>query len=163
MENINWVEVSSVFIAVCALFLTLWQARQIIKHNKLSVRPYLSWSHTRDLTGQGKIYQIEMKNLGLGPAIIKKLRVTYDGDKITEDFKIFVNNKIEPQPYGGHVDTTTIVPPFVLIKDKPDIIFKFEGQNPNNKVEDLFMKLGLYVEYTSFYEDKVYTLDTKNL
>jgi hypothetical protein len=61
------VEVCSLVIAVCALFLTVHQARTTSYHNKLSLIPMLQFSITHS---DGEYIEIALENIGTGPAII---------------------------------------------------------------------------------------------
>lgn len=65
-----------IFIAVLALLVSLDQAWQTRKHDKLSVRPYVyvSFRHSYE-EGAGWTYS----NFGLGPAILKSFEVRVDG------------------------------------------------------------------------------------
>ncbi|WP_085625592.1 MULTISPECIES: hypothetical protein [unclassified Pseudomonas] len=66
----------AICISVLALGTTLWQARLARAHNKLSVRPYLAGHSSWTKDG---IYRLNLRNDGLGPAIITGARVYRDG------------------------------------------------------------------------------------
>ncbi len=70
------VEVMSFIVALCALFFTYYQTKATRKHNHLGVKPYLRFGWTASDRDEG----IWLKNVGLGPAIIKNLRI-YQKDK----------------------------------------------------------------------------------
>ena len=61
------VEICSLVIAICALFLTIQQARTTAYHNKLSLIPMLQFSIEHS---DGKYIEIALENVGTGPAII---------------------------------------------------------------------------------------------
>ena len=79
MEH-HWQDVaamSGVFIALCALVFSLWQAAESRKHNRLSFRPHLTtWTERHPEKGQ---FELELVNNGLGPAIIKTSTFLLDG------------------------------------------------------------------------------------
>lgn len=67
----------AMFIAILALFVSIYEGYEIRKHNRLSLKPYLDSSkyiHERN------VFKIELRNEGLGPAIV-------------EDFTIYANGK----------------------------------------------------------------------
>ena len=72
--------IATVFIAVLALGLTIWQARMTRRHNYNSVKPLLSFErhYVRTDTGFG----IYINNNGLGPAIVIETKLYIDGKEI---------------------------------------------------------------------------------
>ncbi len=74
---------SSAVIALCALFLTVWQTHTTQKHNMLSVTPHLTTWTNMDLAKN--TYAIELLNNGIGPALIKSFTIEVDGQAITGD------------------------------------------------------------------------------
>ncbi|AYF88610.1 hypothetical protein D6Z43_16170 [Pseudomonas sp. DY-1] len=74
----NWPSWVAIAISILALFATLWQAHLARAHNKLSVRPQLEGhSHWED-----NFYSLEVRNDGLGPAIITEARVYRHGSQV---------------------------------------------------------------------------------
>jgi hypothetical protein len=69
----------SVVIATLALLATGWQAWLAYDHNRLSVRPLLVWHIGRENSPEGASITYVVKNLGLGPAVIKDRYFTKDG------------------------------------------------------------------------------------
>lgn len=67
----------AIFISVLALSATVWQSHLSRTHNKLSVRPHLA-GHSLWNEEEG-IYKLELRNDGLGPAIITGARVYHGG------------------------------------------------------------------------------------
>jgi Asp-tRNA(Asn)/Glu-tRNA(Gln) amidotransferase C subunit len=61
------IETSSLIVAACALFLTVYQARTTSYHNKLSIIPMLQFSIEHI---NGKHIEISLENVGTGPAIV---------------------------------------------------------------------------------------------
>ncbi|WP_156676000.1 hypothetical protein [Pseudomonas sp. Leaf58] len=72
-DTAPWV---AILISLFALTATFWQAHLSRVHNKLSVRPHLA-GHS-SYTDEG-IYKFELRNVGLGPAIITGARVYRSG------------------------------------------------------------------------------------
>jgi hypothetical protein len=72
----NVAAVCASVIAVCALGLTIWQAQETHKHNRLLVLPIL------DLSFSESTYAITLTNAGIGPAHITNVSLFVDGEKI---------------------------------------------------------------------------------
>ncbi len=72
-----------IFIALVALFLSMWQAYQYRKHNQLSVRPFIQL--ISEMAGGEPANGILVNNAGFGPAIIKDFRIYVDGQLINDD------------------------------------------------------------------------------
>lgn len=93
----------SVLVAVFAFVETAWQAWLSHRHNRLSVRPLLVWHINRrdDPKRAGITYSI--KNLGLGPAVIRERYFTKDGERFVapgipiDEVKAFVEHVIGQQ------------------------------------------------------------------
>lgn len=64
-----------VFIAVLALFVSIWQVRVGHRHNQLSVKPYLDFH----IDQSDSILHVSFSNEGFGPAILKELTFEYEG------------------------------------------------------------------------------------
>jgi hypothetical protein len=81
MTPTDIVAFASLAIAVFAFFATSWQAWIAYKHNRISVRPLLVWHvskfNTKDSTG----ISFSVRNLGLGPAIIRDRYLVKDGNR----------------------------------------------------------------------------------
>lgn len=63
------VEICSLFVAVCALFLTIYQARATSYHNKLALVPMLQFSIEHK---KGEYLEISLENVGNGPALVDR-------------------------------------------------------------------------------------------
>jgi len=73
---------ASLFVSICALGLTVYQARTTDYHNRLSVLPQLQFSQVADPSG--KSIEIFVENNGLGPARINGIEAY-----IVDDFVRF--------------------------------------------------------------------------
>lgn len=68
---------ASLFVATLALFTSLWQGHTSRKHNILMVKPLLEGHSSHDKNNS--TYSLEIRNDGLGPAIITAARIYRDG------------------------------------------------------------------------------------
>jgi len=159
----NWemgVGISSVVIAVCALATSIWQASLARKHSIISHRPHLtSWTHNSTSKG---LYEVELLNNGLGPALIKNFVVRVDGKVMTGEMTEPLSKALE-----------------LLFPEHPNIAnFSFMGKNyampakdccsvvsiqftednlPSPQyVENQLNRADIEIEYESFYEEKFF-------
>ncbi len=80
MNSGESIGIASAIIALCALILTVWQAHQTSRHNRLSVSPRLTtWLDCSEDRG---VYSVELMNNGIGPAVIKSFEMKVDGNEI---------------------------------------------------------------------------------
>ncbi|MFZ2307548.1 MAG: hypothetical protein WAW73_07275 [Rhodoferax sp.] len=79
MTNSDYIAIASAAIALLALFSTGWQAWIARHHNRLSVKPLLSWSSNLAQTPNGFEVTVLLSNNGLGPAIVTERYFTLDG------------------------------------------------------------------------------------
>ena len=166
--NVNWEVITGIsgsVIALCALVLTIWQAIVARKHNKLTVKPYLTtWS---TILAENYFYQVDLINNGVGPALIKS-------------FKVFVDNKELSGTHAGSLDkafqmllpsvsyesyNSFLINGYVTAaKDKHELIkIKFSDISAPKfeDVEQAFKRIRLFIEYESIYNEK-HLFDSSN-
>jgi hypothetical protein len=86
----NTTNIATVIIALCAVFLTIYQIYATRKHNRLGVRPLLKIGWTTDENIDG----VWLKNLGLGPAIITNFSIKHKGKTTTtKDLADYLHQK----------------------------------------------------------------------
>ena len=100
----NTTAIATVLIAAIAIFIAIWQIITTRVHNKLSVVPHLVFE--RDVDDASMIAKIILKNVGIGPAIIKSYNVFFDEIKqksIDENLwaKIIVKAGFKPKYVRG--------------------------------------------------------------
>ena len=159
-QGLDWqsiIGVASIIIALCALVFTIKQGSQARKHNSLSVRPFLTiW--TRQYSEKG-LYEVELINNGLGPALIEKFTVKVDGKVITGEGTepvekalkvVFPNHNY--QSHQSYVDKGYSMAP----KEKCTIVaiqFTDQPWPTPESVSQAFNRAELEVAYKSFYEE----------
>lgn len=82
----NCIEITSVFIAMLALGLTIYQGIQARYHNRLTVMPLLRIEHSASKLNND--YSISIRNDGLGPARITGIEVNVGKDFFRFDGEI---------------------------------------------------------------------------
>lgn len=81
MQTADIIATSSLFVALFALFATISQQRTAHKHNKLSVRPLLTWNVARNTSDDGASITYTLRNQGLGPAVVIDRYFLKDGTR----------------------------------------------------------------------------------
>lgn len=71
---------ASELIATCAFALTIYEVYATRAHNKLSVRPLLDSNTARAWDDSGLTLSFTIRNVGVGPAIVRAVRFFYDGE-----------------------------------------------------------------------------------
>ena len=71
----DYIALISALIALLAFGLTVWQGLQTRNHNRLSSKPFLDF---RWVNKPGDGLRCELKNLGLGPAFLNKIKFFVD-------------------------------------------------------------------------------------
>nr|WP_093053483.1 hypothetical protein [Pseudomonas sp. NFPP33] len=83
-------EIASTFIAALALGFTGWQMWLQREHNRKMSMPHLSgWNH---YAHGPELYAYTLENVGLGPAIIKAIRLEVDGNVIEGEGADLIQN-----------------------------------------------------------------------
>lgn len=164
MESSDIIAISTAFIALCALFTTVWQSHLTRRHNKLSVKPSLSFDENIQQNGVDVKYSV--KNAGLGPAIIKVFALVIDGKKYSittaEDvYRAFEILGIKLHEYdwsmqlfkaGSSIAVDEIFDLLSFPKCTLDVEF-------NQKLRDVLPRLDFHIEYECFYGNR-FTMDT---
>ena len=155
-----WVALASAVVAICALFVTVYEVRQIRKHNRLSVRPLLTTMQNYDVKGKRQTFSFELINAGFGPAIIKDFILLYDGKEVSKNnIKKLEDFLLKKTRQFRDVKKVSFVPGSSLVAQERCEIFYFTyelGQDIS-----FLEKLDLRVNYQSIYKDEVFTYDTK--
>lgn len=73
------IAVASIAIALSALAVAIWQGILMRRHNRLSLRPHLTFRQM--MSEANPQFSLELLNNGIGPAIIKDFQVLLDGGR----------------------------------------------------------------------------------
>lgn len=156
-------------IAVCAVLFAAYQAYLMRAHNRLSVRPrlerFLNSVEDRNM-GQAE-YTVELRNNGLGPAMISDWKVFLDGVEqhlpAAREVDQFIKGFV---PESTRTTTAFIGKNQVLRASDTLTLLKIlvppmsAGEKLN--FEARLGRLDLVVEYASMYGEKQPSLDTRH-
>jgi hypothetical protein len=145
--------ICALFTSVCALMVSVWQARQSIRHQKISVLPYLQ-CYTSNLHGLSYF----ISNEGLGPAIIQKVRVVHEGKAYRDVFQpMFAYlDSLPRNPKDSMTYWMSNLNPGMLLKSgETRELFHFEARN-NQPLKEAIMnrfqdQLFIQINYSDLY------------
>ncbi|MFM9890727.1 MAG: hypothetical protein ACKVOE_08850 [Rickettsiales bacterium] len=151
----------SVFIAGCALFVTIWQGRQNHKHNMLSARPFLGALEHYEHDGKVGKLTFELINGGVGPAIIKNFTLLYDGKEVArnnrEDYETFLKQLLKDFEI---LDIFCCLPGAALQVGERITLLSFVYDVEKQKT-DFVNKLNLLVDYQCLYQRETFPFDSR--
>ncbi len=148
----------AILISLLALGATLWQGHLSRTHNKLSVRPELE-GHS---SWQDDLYSLEVRNDGLGPAIIKAARIYYKGNLVNSEGPQAIVDAFQPVEGCELLRHEFFYTPFVLPAGSKISVFTVKY---SDKIEDIESYLGgmlcLEIDYESAYKERRPTYKTR--
>ncbi len=159
------IAIASVFIAVCALGVTVWQGMETRKHNKNSIRPLLnvSWYENRLDTGGDNMLcgECKISNRGFGLAIVKSFILFYEGKEVARNNNdAYCEFLIDLLKDFGGVRVSWVGVSAILKAEEEKSLWKFVYNSENDSI-DFIHKLSLLVEYESIYQDETFILDNR--
>lgn len=164
MKTENIIAASSALVACLALGLTIWQGSLTRRHNRLSVRPHLVVETSSD----DFEYEVRLTNNGLGPAVIKRIDVTVDGNPILEDkmhkFELLLRRLFKNFAFLD--ETTELSNNYVMAENECVKIMnlKFNGTKKPapSWIKAQLNTVNLIIEYESFYKESLKLDTTEN-
>jgi hypothetical protein len=89
LQKIDWSDLASICIAICALVFSIYQSRQNQNHNRLSVQPIFDFD--RVLNGEEYYVLVTLSNVGFGPGrLIDTTWRWKDEKKSLDDLEIII-------------------------------------------------------------------------
>ncbi|WP_421848345.1 hypothetical protein [Marinomonas sp.] len=167
----DWIALSSVVIALCVFFTTLWQAWVSRNQAIINVRPLLIASvdqiESPDLMLTVIVY---LENVGIGPAIIKSWSVYSDDqpiDKTKKDPALstlsFAFTELKTPVSISSVHGSEKQTGFAMKAGAKDPILTIKAVNGSASVNRILTnldRLKLVIEYQDLYQKKQPVLDT---
>lgn len=154
-------------LAICALFLTVYELRSTRQHNRLSVRPFLTDNSHTDRTATLTTETLEIINTGIGPALIKKFQVFKDEKLLIWDEHDDLERQLsEAIPGAKIIHMQTYKDAGAIPANERIPILKYISDNQNADVLKKLIKdmpkFILKIEYESLYGDKFTYVSGKN-
>ncbi len=156
------VAVSSVFVAGCALGVTVWQGWQNDRHNRLTVKPLLALSTDKRMGDDGiNSYKLSIMNCGVGPAVIKNFILRYEGEEISrnnyQDYREFMSKILKGY---SNASIGSLSPDSALGVGDTKMLWTFK-YDPQKDDISFAKELDVLIEYESIHKDKIYIFDAK--
>ncbi|WP_425327385.1 hypothetical protein [Pseudomonas nitroreducens] len=152
----TWIAIA---ISILALISTFWQGHLSRVHNKLSVRPQLEGHSQWD----GRNYSLEVRNDGLGPAIITDASVYHKSEKLDGEGPPLIEIAFKRIEFCNLMQHEFFYTPFILPAGKAVNIFLVQY---DEKIQNIEAYLGellrLEIEYESAYGEKLPTYKSRN-
>lgn len=155
------ISISAIFIALCALGVSIWEGYETRKNNRLSMTPklefFISWIVGDNLTG------ISIQNNGLGPAIINTCEIHFE-DKVysVTEFAELVGGiiaKDEQAPKNIRINGCDLShnSTFIATEKVPFIWLNEDSSKYKENIrylQKLISKINIKIEYKSIYNQK---------
>ena len=139
-----------IFIAFLALIIasaTLYVQRQ---HNRMQMLPIVHFYYSLENSSEHSLVELKIINDGLGPALIKSLKVTCDEEEFIVENYSDLNNLICKQVPDAINVTTSL--PLCLKANASETLYKYRV--PKNSANS-FKTANTELIVSSLYEDKV--------
>jgi hypothetical protein len=152
------VAICATVIAVVSLAVSVYEARAMRRHNRISVRPFLE---LRVGLSQGRSAGLQLINAGLGPAAITRTVLTLDGRPLGEFSEASVNvlrSKLSVRPAAVTFRRT------ILAADYDQFLLSVDSFDRTEHAEfaDLLRHwLGMEIHYESLYGGEGYKAERK--
>ena len=85
------IAVCAVISSIAAVYIAWDQARVMRSQEKADVWPILQTTHQTDVGENGNIYAFELRNAGVGPALIDNYLIRIPGEGDTQEFNKLVD------------------------------------------------------------------------
>ena len=166
MITADLIATCSVVVAVAAVGATFFQQRATHKHNKLSVRPLLTWHSSRRAENEGTYVTYSLRNHGLGPAVVKDRYFSKDTmrfqppnlaiDEVTAFIDTVLGNKVRYQlrTYGLPGVEAAIPSQGEIVIGQ--LFFPGLPAEQLGLVEQLAGEVHFHVHYESMYREPYY-------
>jgi len=148
--------VASVFIAVLALVVSLWDHYETREYNRFAVTPRLTDHKKIGMWG----IEVSVSNEGLGPAIIEKFIIHDGGQTKTnlddESFLKFITAIAKKYNLPGRLSVESLEPEDVIQPgaQHPLVIIDNLNHAEGKAMENALTNIWFEIEYESFYKEK---------
>lgn len=155
-------------VAISALFISVYSAYLSRKHNRLSVRPYITGiPHTSSSDKETKI-SFEIFNGGLGTAMIQSFKVLYNKAVVADGsyfhFEKFLNNLVSQENANNsipfqYIESRILGRSYAMTAKERNIIlaisFPAIDAGSIKHFQALFHRFDVIVEYKSLYGERL--------
>ncbi|MDJ0839686.1 MAG: hypothetical protein QNK37_24425 [Acidobacteriota bacterium] len=140
------IALSAVLISLCAVFISVYETWLMRKHQRLSVWPSLAVMTV--MTPEK--FEVQIRNNGTGPALVKSVHVTVDGETVT-NWRGMLRKLYPDQPVP--VFSRSQLNGRVIQSRESVPAFSIEAEGWPNKLRRDIERIGMTLCYSSIYEE----------
>jgi hypothetical protein len=145
----------AVIISGVALLISIRSNSLTMQHNRLSVRPILQYGYTTSPTAD-EFLSFRIRNVGLVPAIVKEVELTYSGSPVSLDAQYL--NALSGQVLGFYLYAREIGIGQVVEAGHECVLFRSLNRGEvdglqTQKARDFFQRLHMKITYESIYKE----------
>ena len=152
---------SAMSISLMTLMIFIYQTNLIREQNRLSVTPRLSFNEQQLENDSTTLISFEMRNNGLGPAIVDSIAILYQGKRYKADYRSFFSeNTLDLYQYVKIPNTVLTSPGESVLAGERLPMFVAEVQNQYRQMLAKSRKDGelkafdVEVYYSSIYQEQ---------
>ncbi len=156
-----YISIGSFVVACSAIGLTVWQATIQRVHNRISVKPHLMKSTTRNKSVGVASLHVFITNNGLGPAFIDSFSVLYRGSPVSLEDGL---SKALGDLNKNMSSTSLACGSAIAAGESVQVVgvkFNAPSEQQVEQVKTKLNDLDMVIEYSSAYE-KIEPLDTRS-
>jgi len=159
MRKLGPSDLFPLFVSIIALTVSLWQAHESRRHNRLSVTPKLNIEVTKNQ--RDGIFELVLKNQGVGPAIIESIEL-FENDKahkvntLSSEYwgKLLDETQVN-SPYGYEISYEHIQKGYYVRPEEAISLLTIQQLDPSSwqDIEVALQKVIFIIHYRSIYEE----------
>lgn len=145
---------SAIVISVCALFTTGYQTFILEQQKHAAVWPRLQILHGWNLDRGNRYYRLSLQNNGIGPALIDKVEIHYNGKSYSNLAEMAAAMSIagslpDSMAYDNYAD---LIPQMVVPQQEEMELLLLLNEKYVRNFVDRLDKVEVSVRYTSLYD-----------
>lgn len=156
--------IAGVVVALCALGISLWQARKSHLHSLVSVKPILEliYHDHNELDLKTYKFSLFINNVGLGPAKITSIKFLIDQIEVDSQELQYYTNSISGILDKLNIPITYITrraaplrKGYILRSNVDDCFLQIEAlEIHKNTLKNEMCRIGLHIEYEDFFGNR---------
>lgn len=161
----DWVAILALIVAIISVGIAVYYNRGTLRlteaHNKKSIEPLITDLYTPNTIaekGKNSSVSYQIKNCGLGPAIIKSYNFRLNEKDYKHVFEIYEQNLGEPK-YIYDLSSVFVLEQYHIIASNESLILfdlYFKDLIPAAQFHKLVREIGFSLEYETIYGEKRY-------
>lgn len=165
--SIDWVALLALFVSIISMLWVAWFNRRTLKlrqeHYKMSVEPFITDLYISDLypdSNERPSQSYQIKNGGLGPAILKSLSFNINNFENKSIIELYEKYFTTQQKVKALYSEFKIDENHVISKDETIVLFKltFDNKEHAEEFKDLARSISFELKYETVYkEPKTFT------